>query len=150
MIHPSVIHRLAFHGSSDMGDVGDKTVTRCRWSIPSVQDGFALVDVTARNSGGSAGRADLVLRRDHRLGPAYDFSEQTFPNFGNGVSSDLPNIKWVLKDWELRSWMFLREPGTNELDELVAEWTNPNSQDWAIEVGLVAIADIPASLIAEV
>ena len=145
MIHPSKIQRFVSNGTGNMGDVGDTDILRARFKLGCCGSGFALVDLSVRNSGGSAGRANLVMRTDHRLGEKFDFSPLTWKNFGNGAATDKPNIKWVLADWELRSWSFYRDEATHILDELVFEWTNPNTQAWAIEVGLVDLADIPVT-----
>lgn len=142
MIAPRLIERFTQSDSTSMGTVGDRTITVARFKLDDVEDGYALADVNIRNTGGSAGRADLTLNVDHRIGPAYDFTLLTWKDFGNGAATDKSNIKLAIKDWELRVFTFLRNSVTGILDELVFAYSNPNTQIWAIDIGLVDIKHI--------
>ena len=141
MILPEHLVPFSAHGSGNVGDVTDGANGTARFSLGCCVNGFALVDLCVRNSGGSAGRADLIMRIDHHLGPAYDFNLKRWTNFGNGATSDKSNIKRVYEQWEMRSWMFTRN-GAGVLSEMVFEWTNPNNQDWAIFGNYTDIANL--------
>lgn len=135
----SEIHRLQDSGTGDMGSVTDIDGPARFW-LPGVES-YTLIYARAWFVGGT-GKADLTIDLDsHFLPPGqedetgspkqtpYDFRLWTARDIGvDGVPF---NFRVPADEIVTGAWTF----GTN--DVLVLTWTNPNSQHWACEVGLV-------------
>lgn len=130
--HPGDVVPFRATGAGNMGDVTDDRST-ARFSLPTK---FVLVYLVARFTGGSS-FATMTLRRDHRdIGGFYDFAEFEWLRVGTG---DKANISTRIPIDEYPRYVY--QPG----DVLVLEWTNPNTQRWAVEVGLADATNIVAA-----
>ena len=137
---PSEIEIIIASGASgqNMGDVDDPESTARfslsgkRWAVLWIRGDF--IDGT--------GDADCVLKLDsHHLprglldvgtstakASPFNFRLWTFRDVG----TDGNPMHWRVtrEELELGNWTFTED------DELVFEWTNPNTQQWALEVAL--------------
>ncbi len=141
MIHPSIIQLFTQTGTGNMGDVTDAT-SICRFALPDAER-YHVVTVRMLFTGGSLS-ADLVLRVDHRLGPNFDFKPETWEATGTGGKAI---IEYRVAEDELYHLIFLRDQATGIQDAAVFEWTNPNTQRWAMEVGMINVADLEGGAI---
>ena len=127
--HPGDVVPFRATGTGNMGDVTNDRST-ARFSLPTK---FVLVYLAARFTGGTSS-ATMTLRRDHRdLSGFYDFAEFTW--LGVGTDGEA-NISTRIPIDEYPRYVY--QPG----DVLVLEWTNPNTQRWAVEVGLADATNI--------
>ena len=134
MIHPSIIQPFTQTGTGDMGDVTDVSSV-ARFSLPGVER-YVLATLRVLFTGGSNSE-DMVLRIDHRHGPNFHFKPVTFAGSGTGGS---PIIEYRVTEKEMYHLIFLLDKATGVQDVAVLEWTNPNTQRWAVEVGLIDVA----------
>lgn len=122
-----------------MGDVTDAQ-SIARWGL-SYEDGpaipFVLVYVRAWFSGGT-GDADMELKQAIASEPSglFDNVIRKFPDCGTD-GDDFVDFR-VSDDDEYAHWKW--DAG----DELVFEWTNPNSGTmvWKLEIGLAPIGQV--------
>ena len=128
--HPGDVVPFGATGTGNMGDVtNDRSTTRF-----SLSTKFVLVYVVAKFSGGTSS-AKMTLKRDHRdTSGLFDFTEfEWADNVGTDgeaiVSTRIPIDEYP---------RYVYQPG----DVLVLEWTNPNTQRWAVEVGLADARNI--------
>ena len=136
MIHPSIIQLFTQTGTGDMGDVTDVSSV-ARFSLPGVER-YVLATLRALFTGGSNSE-DMVLRVDHRHGPNFHFKPVTWDATGTGGS---PIIEYRVPEDEMYHLIFLLDKATGVQDVAVLEWTNPNTQRWAVEVGLIDAAQL--------
>lgn len=139
IVHPSDLVIEAANGTGSMGDVTDVdgpcrfTMDADRWCLRWMRVGFV--------AGSSS--ADLTLRVDnHRMPPdwrdtadalmasAYDFVLDTIEDAGVDGWFGM----WRADDTEMSDFVFLRG------DIFVPTWTNPNTQEWALEVAMLDAA----------
>jgi hypothetical protein len=120
------------YGDGNMGDVTDETVRTCRF--PITRDGMVMSFVRAHFEGGS-GTADFTLYVDrHPVSKQPKTYFQLYTFLAVGTSKHVHG-RWT-KD-EQDSWQFQKG------DEIVIEWTNPDSGNmaWAVELGLTDARD---------
>ena len=138
MIHPSIIQPFTQTGTGDMGDVTDVSSV-ARFSLPGVER-YVLATLRAlftKDDPAASGSADMVLRVDHRHGPNYHFKPVTFEGVG---TSGITIVEYRVPEDEMYHLIFLLDQTTGIQDVAVLEWTNPNTQRWAVEVGLIDVA----------
>jgi hypothetical protein len=152
MAHPvwsAQVHTLHESGDSEnMGTVGDID-SKARFKL-DVEACYPLIYARGTFLSGTS-QADLTINVDSRLvspglmayedgtptdvevATPHDHTLLTVPDVG--TDGNRLNMR-VLED-ELQFYTFWRDPETDILDVCVLTWTNPNTQRWAIEVGLV-------------
>ena len=138
MIHPSIIQPFTQTGTANMGDVTDE-LSIARFALPNAER-YVLATLRALFTGGT-GKADLVLKIDHRQGVDFRFTPVTLPDSGTDGE---PIIEYRVPEDELFHLIFLRDLATGKQDVAVLEWTNPNTQRWSVEVGLIDVARLEA------
>ena len=141
MIHPSIIQFFPQTGTGNMGDVTDIT-SICRFVLPDAER-YVVATVRVLFTGGT-GMADMVLRIDHRQGVNFQFKPVTWEDVGTDGDAI---IEYRAAKDELYHLIFLRDRTTGIQDVVVFEWTNPNTQRWAMEVGLINVADLEGGAI---
>ncbi len=136
VLHPSNIQTFTDSGTGSMGDVVDVD-SKARFWLDA--DYWFLVFIRGGFTGGTS-QNDLAIRLDSRhalpdvtevIGGSpkttpFDFTLYTLKNIG----TDSRQLNHRIQPLEYPTWTFRRG------DILVLEWTNPNTQSWAIEVGL--------------
>ena len=128
--HPGDVVPFRATGTGNMGDVTDDR-SRARFSLPTK---FVLVYLLARFTGGS-GSATMTLRRDHRdISGLYDFVEFKWPTTVGTDGEDNISTRIPIDEYP----RYVYQAG----DVLVLDWTNPNTQRWAVEVGLADATNI--------
>jgi len=124
------------HVSTGLGNMGDSTDvnSRCRWRIPGAI--YVPVFLRAQFTSGT-GSATLSIRRDMTADDTnlYDFVIKQVLTAGTDGKA---NVYLSYLADELATFPFF--PG----DDLVLEWTNPDSgtMRWAVEVGLYDAANL--------
>ena len=139
VVHPSDLIVKAASGTGNMGDVTDVD-SPCRFTMDA--DRWCLRWIRAGFVGGTT-QADLTLCVDnHRMPPdwrdtadalmasAYDFTLYTIEDAGVDGWFGM----WRADDTEMADYTFMRG------DILVPTWTNPNTQEWALEVAMIDAA----------
>lgn len=157
MSHPAFelpVKLFVASGDGDMGNVNDLD-SPCRFALEIVERCFTLmfargtfVDGTEQNN--------LDIRMDHRIvepelaayedgvvtgssvASAHDHILLTVANLGTGGK----RLNMRVTTEELQYYTFFRDPESGRLDVCVFEWENPNTQRWAVEVGLVDTSEI--------
>lgn len=135
---PDSVYKFRASGTGDMGDVTDPQ-SIARWGL-SYDDGpavsFVLVYLRVWFSGGT-GVADMELKQAIASEQSGLFNNviREFPDCGTDGQSFI-NERIEADDYP--NWTF--DAG----DEIVFEWTNPNSgtMAWALEVGLAPIGQV--------
>lgn len=108
-------------GNGNMGTATDPT-SRCRYGLTDRRWGLEFIRGTFK---GGTGNADLAIKLAHRNGVTV-FTLHTLKDVG----TDGSQVNLRILPEEARAWEFEPE------DKIVLEWTNPNTQEWTIEVGL--------------
>ena len=129
MIDPTRIMIWRDGGTGNMGDHTDEGNMTARLRAP----GHRIVPVFVRghfNRIASSGTdvADMLMIVDSGHGVFYDNELHTFENVGEGYDA-------VLRVPEAELMHYITDVG----DEIVFEWTNPDSGDisWGLEVGYI-------------
>lgn len=131
MIDPFTIITQRDGGTADMGNVtqfgtqSDVVSRVARFWRPGR---FAFVWARIHFGGSGTGTATLTLKLDSNSGTQWDTTLWTWE--GSGAGAD---VHFRIPADELMHWVFAAG------DELVFEWTNPDSGNitWGIEVGLL-------------
>lgn len=147
IVRPSQVTWILAHGSGSMGAV--ETVSSVgRFQHPTARSAYTLYGIRGNFSGGSAS-ASLAIRIDSRheaqdlvaytapgassqIASRFDFTLFTLPKIGTGGV----NLHLRILPEEYPFFTFYRDTISGRWDTLVLEWTNPNTQVWALEVGL--------------
>lgn len=138
MIDPNTITLFEQTGVGNMGDVTDKA-SIARFSLPSASR-YVLATIRGLFTLGT-GKANMVMRTDHRRGPPFDFHNQTFEDMGTDGDAIL---EYRVPEDEIFHHLYVKDFATGKQDALVLTWTNPDSgtMRWAIEVGLINVASL--------
>lgn len=140
--HPSEVVAQTAIGTSgeNMGDVTD-TDSKCRFSLP-VEKCFTIVYARAEFESVSSDTktATMYFRVDNHLVPPNvtgDISAATITSPYdwtlhdiNGVGIGSNRMSMRVQPVEYPSWTLHKD------DVFVIQWTNPDDQRWAVEVGL--------------
>lgn len=139
MILPTDLTILRANGLDDMGDVTDVD-SPCRFRLDTARWCLAWLRVGFQNG---TGTAMLSIRVDHGsiaedlrdtgssvIATPFDFTLYQIEEAG----VDGWHGMFRVPDVELRDFMCQRG------DTIVLEWTNPNTQEWAVEVALIDAA----------
>lgn len=129
-VDPNRIIWVGQTGTANMGDVTDDESV-CRFSLPESAR-WVLVAIRGKFTGGT-GTADCAIKLDRNIVSGFfDYTLFTV----NGVGSTKP-LHFRVPDDKIDRWTF--DGGANS-DEIVLEWTNPDSGNmrWAVEVGLAS------------
>lgn len=138
---PDRLVTLRATGNGDMGDVTDEE-SGARFRLDTFeQDGityevdvWTFVGCRAQFTSGT-GSATMALRVDHRdKSGLYDWTLQQWASAGTGGIADIAHRVSALEDLFALYTFFAG-------DELVFEWTNPDSgtMRWAVELFLCAV-----------
>lgn len=145
--HPSEIVIQSDMGSGNMGDTGDWDSKARFWL--NVERCYTVAFIRGTFIGGS-GSANCLIKMDSRLvrpgvdaysaGTAtgsvlatpFDHVIKTLTAVGTDTKPIMVRPEWD----EYPIYTFCRNRETDVFDVLVLEWPNPNTQQWAVEVGL--------------
>ncbi len=148
---PDELIVLTDAGSGDMGDVTDEH-SRARFSLERARStGVLPDDVSERDTAvivsvrgsfigdtGATGKADCVAKVDSPLGGDFDKTLWTFPDRGVTVVGAQSTIHFRVPADELFVYYLAGARFDPKGDELVFEWTNPDTGKirWTLEVAI--------------
>lgn len=87
--------------------------------------------------GGGSSYADLTINVDSRLGKQYNTGLKTLRDVGVGGKE----VNFRIPAEEHFHWIFVGGKDGSKGDEIVVVWTNPNTNVWGLEVGLIPIEE---------
>lgn len=131
-IDPNSVQKFRAKGVGNMGDVTDET-SICRFALP---EKFVLAYVKAKFTGGSSSATVTMKSDDRGQDTDYDFVEEQWEKMGTSGTGSKSFLKFRIRGDELHNYVY--EAG----DELVFEYTNPNTIRWSLEVGLVPASQV--------